>query len=119
MLRDLGSGAASAPEHDLRVLLARSALLPQPAVNQALQVDGRTLLPDLCWPDARLVVEVDSVEHHGFGPDAEHTARRRAALTAAGWTVLSISPRRISDDPTGVLREIEAAYLLGVRQQAG
>lgn len=119
MLRDLGSGAASAPEHDLLVLLARSVLLPQPAVNQALKVDGRTLLPDLCWPDARLVVEVDSVEHHGFGPDAEHTARRRAALTAAGWTVLSISPRRISDDPTGVLREIEAAYLLGVRQHAG
>jgi hypothetical protein len=119
VLRDLGSGAASAPEHDLLVLLQRSVLLPPPAVNEPLHVDGRVLVPDLCWPEARLVVEVDSVEHHGFGPDVEQTARRRAALTAAGWTVLSMSPRRIRDDPAGVLREIEAAYVLGARQQAG
>jgi hypothetical protein len=118
-LRDLGSGAASAPELDLLAILVRSVVLPQPAVNEPLSVDGRTLVPDLCWPEARLVVEVDSAEHHGFGPDADQTAQRRASLTAAGWTVLSISPRRIRDDPAGVLREIEAAYLLGVRRQAG
>ncbi len=118
-LRDLGSGAASAPELDLLAVIARSVVLRQPAVNEAMSVDGRTVVPDLCWPEARLVVEVDSAEHHGFGPDADQTGRRRAALTAAGWTVLSISPRRIRDDPAGVLREIEAAYLLGLRRQAG
>lgn len=107
----LQSQAVSAPEQDLIGLLRRSAVLPEPAVNLSLDVGGRTVVPDLCGPDARLIVEVDSIAHHTLGPDAERTSRRRAMLTAAGWTVLSISPQRIRTDPDGVLREIEAAYL--------
>jgi very-short-patch-repair endonuclease len=115
----LQSGAASAPEVDLIALVATSTLLPTPKINQALTVRGQRYVPDLCWPDARLIVEVDSVEHHGFGPDAERTAIRRAKLTAAGWTVISISPWRIITDPAGVLRDIEAAYLVGLEHRAG
>jgi hypothetical protein len=36
---------------------------------------------------------------------------RRAALTAAGWTVLSVSPRRLREDPLGVLVQIEAVVM--------
>ncbi len=115
----LQPGAASAPEVDLLALLASSALVPPPQVNEARVIGGQRVVPDLCWPNARLIIEVDSVEHHGFGPDAERTAIRRAKLTAAGWTVLSISPWRISNDPDGVLRDIEAAYLLGLQHRAG
>lgn len=114
-LEALAAGVASAPEDDLVRLVRRSALLPPPQVNRPLTLGSRTVVPDLCWPEARLVVEVDSVEHHGFGPDAEHTVARRNALVAAGWLVLSVSPRRIREDPVGVLREIEAAYLSGRR----
>jgi very-short-patch-repair endonuclease len=114
-LTALAAGVASAPEHDLVRLLQRSALLPRPRVNEPVVLGSRTVVPDLCWPEARLVVEVDSVEHHGFGPDAERTAARCNALVAAGWLVLSVSPRRIREDPVGVLREIEAAYLQGRR----
>lgn len=115
----LQSGAASAPEVDLVALVASSSLLPPPRINQALTVRGQRYVPDLCWPDARLIVEVDSVEHHGYGRDAERTAIRRAKLTGAGWTVISISPWRIMADPAGVLRDIEAAYLVGLQNRAG
>lgn len=45
-------------------------------------------------------------------------SRRRSGLTAAGWTVLSVSPQRLRDDPSGVLREIEAAFVRGIARQA-
>jgi very-short-patch-repair endonuclease len=115
----LGAGAASAPEAALLGLVGSSLLLPAPRVNERVLLGDRYAVPDLCWPEARLVVEVDSVEHHGFGRAPEHTSRRRAALTAAGWTVLSISPERIRTDPHGVLRDIEASYLAGLQRTAG
>lgn len=118
-LQLLGTGAASAPESDLVRLVSRSLLLPPPLVNRPLTVGGALRAADLRWPEARLVVEVDSVDHHGFGWTPEYTSRRRAALVAEGWTVLSISPARIRDDPDGVLRDIEAAYLAGVQLTAG
>jgi very-short-patch-repair endonuclease len=115
----LASGSASAPEATLLALVATSPLVPSPRVNERLLLPVGYVIPDLCWPQARLVVEVDSVEHHGLGRGPEQTARRRAHLTAAGWTVLSISPERIRTDPVGVLRDIEAAYLLGLQRTAG
>jgi very-short-patch-repair endonuclease len=115
----LASGAASAPEAALLALVATSPLLASPRVNERLLLAGGYVVPDLCWPEARLVVEVDSVEHHGLGRDPEHTARRRAALTAAGWTVLSVSPERVRTDPRGVLHDIETAYLHGLQRTAG
>jgi len=122
-LDDLGTGAASAPELDLVRICERSALLPPPSLNHPLTLNGVPVVADACWPDVRLVVEVDSTEHHGFGRDAEHTSRRRAALTAAGWVVVSVSPARLQDDPDGVLGDIEAAYLSqaasSVRASAG
>jgi hypothetical protein len=115
----LGAGSASAPEADALELLSVSLVLPPPLVNHRLFLgDGFVAEADLCWPQARLIVEIDSVEHHGFGPDAERTSRRRAALVAGGWTVLSISPARLRLDPAGVLRDIEAAYLAGLQRAA-
>lgn len=106
-------GSRSAPECELHDILARSRLLPAPQRNVALP-DVAGIVPDAWWLEARLIVEVDSVEHHQLGLGPEYTQRRHAALAAAGWVVLPISPRRIREDPQGVLREIEAAYLAGL-----
>jgi hypothetical protein len=119
-LQRLGAGSASAPEAEALELVSTSLVLPPPLVNHALLLgDGHHVVADLCWPQARLVVEIDSVEHHGFGPDAERTSRRRAALVANGWAVISVSPARFMTDPAGVLRDVEAAYLAGIGQSAG
>jgi very-short-patch-repair endonuclease len=109
VLGELAAGCRSAPEMELRDLVRRRPrLLAGVRWNHPLCVRGRSFAADACWPAARLVVEVDSVEHHGFGEEPEWTARRRAALTAAGWRVLSVSPRRIREQPETVLAEIEA-----------
>lgn len=109
-LRDLQAGARSAPECELLDLLRTSRILPPPAMN--LPLPGLAdVVPDAWWLQARLIVEVDSAEHHAFGDRSEATQRRHSRVAAAGWTVLPVSPRRIREDPVGVLREIEAAYL--------
>ena len=70
---------------------------------------------DACWPEAWLVVEVDSRSWHGFGDAPERTERRRALLAELGWRVLPIAPARIRREPEAALMEIEAAYVAGVR----
>jgi hypothetical protein len=84
-LASITSGVHSAPELDLQAVLAGSLVLPLPQLNRPIDVDGRRVVPDACWPEAML-----------------------------GWQVLSVSPRRLRDDPSGVLREVEQAYLAGL-----
>jgi very-short-patch-repair endonuclease len=108
-LADLAAGCRSAPEMELRDLVRRRPHLFRAACwNHRVQLGSTWFVADVCWPYARLIVEVDSVEHHGLGEGPERTARRRAALVAAGWIVLSVSPRRIREQPDAVLAEIEA-----------
>ncbi|MGH8774577.1 MAG: hypothetical protein ACRDWI_05180 [Jiangellaceae bacterium] len=118
-LDDVVAGCRSAPECELRDTVRRSTILPEPRWNQALPDPGGTgIYPDGCIPEARLVLEVDSVEWHRFGDAPELTERRRARYAALGWTVLPVSPRRLREEPEAVLREIEAAYLAGIARAA-
>ena len=71
-------------------------------------------MPDACWAEARLVVEVDSRSFHGFGDAPRRTEERRARYASLGWRVLPVSPARLRGEPQAVLREIEAAYLAGL-----
>lgn len=113
-LDDLAAGCRSAPEMELRDLLRRCPhLLRGLEWNYRIDIGGTWFIADACWPHARLIVEVDSVAHHGLGEGPERTARRRAALTAAGWTVLSVSPLRIREEPDAILSEIEALLTRG------
>jgi len=113
-LVDLAAGCRSAPECELRGLVSSSRVLPEPRWNEPLP--GGELIPDACWLEARLIVEVDSRSWHGFGDAPERTERRRARLAALGWTVLPVSPHRLRQEPAAVLAEIEAAYLAGVAE---
>ena len=79
---------------------------------------GADIHPDACLSQARLVLEMESVEWHRFGDAPERTERRRARLAALGWTVLPISPCRLREETDAVLREIEAAYTAGIARAA-
>lgn len=111
-LEDITAGCRSAPECELRDLIRSSRVLPEPHWNEPLPGEPR-LVPDACWPEARLVVEVDSRAWHGFGNSPEMTERRRASLAGRGWRVLPIAPTRIRRESTAVLTEIETAYRAG------
>ena len=108
-LADIEAGCRSAPECELRDLVRRSRILPEPLWNRPLP-GVRGIVPDACWEDRRLIVEVDSRSFHGFGDAPERTEHRRARLAVLGYVVLPVSPMRLRADPAGVLAQIEAAY---------
>jgi hypothetical protein len=117
-LDDVDAGCHSAPECELRDLIKRSRVLPEPRWNRplpGLAADARPMIrPDACWPEARLVVEVNSVAWHRIGAGPERTEARQARLAALGWRVLPVSPHRIRTAPHEVRREIESAYRAGL-----
>lgn len=49
---------------------------------------GRKVVPDRVILAARITVEWDGYEHHGYRSDFEHDLERRNELIAAGWTPL-------------------------------
>ncbi len=112
-LDDIAAGCRSAPECELRDVVRRSRILGEPRWNQVLPGSKQVIRPDACWEDARVVVEIDSVEWHRFGDAVEQTERRRALYAALGWTVVPISPRRLREEADTVVGEIEAAVTAG------
>ena len=118
-LHDVDAGCRSAPECELRDVLRTSLVLDEPLWNRPLTDAGlEPLVPDACWAEARVVVEIDSAEWHRLGDRVERTERRRARYAAQGWVVLPVSPRRLRQEPTAVLAEIEAAVIAGRRRHA-
>jgi hypothetical protein len=111
---DVIAGCRSAPECDLRDTIRRSRILPEPRWNQPLPEFER-IKPDACWPEARLVVEVDSVAWHRHGDRYEATEKRRALYARLGWRVIPVSPFRLRTEPREIQREIEQAYQAGLR----
>ena len=110
---DVIAGCRSAPECDLRDTIRRSRILPEPRWNQPLPGFER-IKPDACWPEARLVVEVDSVAWHRHGDRYEATEKRRALYARLGWRVIPVSPFRLRTEPREIQREIEQAYQAGL-----
>ncbi len=112
-IADAVAGCRSAPECELRDLVTSSDELPEARWN--LPLPGQpNVIPDACWPEARLIVEVDSVQWHRYGDAPERTEQRRAMLASLGWTVYPVSPRRLRTEPPIVLAEIVAAYRAGL-----
>ncbi|MEU7618606.1 DUF559 domain-containing protein [Micromonospora rifamycinica] len=105
---DLADPAAqSPPESHLRVRLVLAGL-PRPVVQHPARLPSGLLLhPDLAWPEFRVAVEYDG--HWHTDPDQLHRDRRRLnQLVAAGWIVLHVTSRRLTDDFPGVVREVHA-----------
>lgn len=113
VLAEVADGTASAAEGDLRDLIGSSDL-PVPLYNPTLFLDGKFLArPDAWWPQAAVAVEVDSKEFHLLPEDWERTMRRHRRMTAAGLSVLHLSPRQLRTEPRQVLTDIAAALHAG------
>jgi very-short-patch-repair endonuclease len=92
-------------EAERRLLeLIRVARLPEPRTNVRI---GRHEV-DFLWPVHRLVVEVDGYAFHSERSSFERDRRRDAALTLAGYRVIRITWRQITEE-----RELVIATLAG------
>lgn len=77
--------AESAPESYARGLIL-AAGLPAPDVGRPIRgADGRTYYVDLCWPDQRIVLEVDGALKYQQREDVIGEKQREDALRFAGW----------------------------------
>lgn len=93
--------------------LVRSAKLPEPRFEVDLgdaEWIGRV---DALWPDARLVVELDSRRHHGGLVARAADRQRDNALMSSGWRVLRFTWDDLRDRPDDVIRSIQAALRSG------
>jgi hypothetical protein len=105
-------GIRSAPEAEFRVLAQALSTIPALHYNRLIRLpDGRTLSPDALAPDAPLIHETNGRVAHRREDLFDDMQARHDYLTAAGFTVLHNSPRRIYRDGRGVISEFERCYL--------
>jgi very-short-patch-repair endonuclease len=105
-LRREGGPAWTRLEGERRMkLLIRQAQLPAPLAN--IKVAGYKA--DFLWPAERLIVEVDGYQFHGHRQAFERDRRRDAAHVLAGYRVIRITWRRLTDEPLAVAAIIAGA----------
>jgi very-short-patch-repair endonuclease len=85
--------------------LVRAARLPVPKTNT--HVLGHEV--DAFWPDHRLIVEVDGYEFHSTREAFERDRRKDARLTAAGYRVIRITYRQLTEDRLATAAVIASA----------
>jgi very-short-patch-repair endonuclease/predicted transcriptional regulator of viral defense system len=88
--------------------LCRAADLPEPAVN--LWVEGHEV--DAAWLEQKLVVELDSREHHLTPAAFERDRKRDTKLQLAGYRVIRVTQRRIERESPELVGELRT--LLGL-----
>jgi hypothetical protein len=92
-------------------LVARSGL-PVPRCQVKLrQCGGGIARVDLCWDDARLVVELDGHGSHATRRRRQADAERSARLGLAGWQVVRFTYEDVVERPGHVVAMIRS-YLL-------
>lgn len=85
--------------------LIRAARLPTPRTNY--RVAGFTA--DFCWPDARLIVEVDGHPFHSTRAAIERDHRRDLVHREAGYEVLRFTAKQLAEAPVYVATVIARA----------
>ena len=68
--------------------------LPAPVTNISI-LDHEV---DAYWPSHRLVIEMDSWEHHSHRAAFEHDRARDAAMQAAGYRVIRLTHRQLESE---------------------
>jgi very-short-patch-repair endonuclease len=87
--------------------LVREADLPPPSVN--VLVEG--YLVDAYWPAARLVVELQSYQHHAHRQAFDRDYAKLGRLTMSGFRVLPLTARQLRDEADWVMGALR--WLIG------
>lgn len=82
----------------------REHRLPPPAQN--VLILGHEV--DALWPAAKLIVELDSWEHHGHRSAFERDRARDPELLIAGYRTVRVTHRRLDREPNRLAEQIRA-----------
>lgn len=94
--------------HRMLLELVRSSGLPHPKTEVPI---GRYRV-DMLWPDALLVVEMDSAKWHTTPGRLEHDKLRDAELAAMGYLTIRVTWNELTQRPNEVIARIAQAYAL-------
>ena len=110
LARLIGTEAAPTQSEleDLVLDLVLRAGFVHPSVNVPLFLGGRRIVPDLCWPQERLVIEADG-PHHDDPLERAADRERQRILEAHGYRVLRVTWEQVVAKPGGTLRRIRDA----------
>lgn len=86
----------------------RQHRLPAPVQN--VHVLGHEV--DALWPAAKLIVELDSWEHHGHRAAFERDRARDPKLLLAGYRTIRVTHRRLDREPDELAAEIRQLLAL-------
>ena len=82
-------------EHRFHALVEEHDL-PRPLRNQPLTIGSRTFYPDAMWPDAHLIVELDSRQAHDTTSRFPSDRERDRLLAIASWTVVRVTSMHLT-----------------------
>lgn len=105
-LRRRGSAGTKSRSED-RLLPLASACIGVPEVNVRGVAGVPTHEPDFCWPERRLIIEVDGDQHLDDPAQRASDLRNDALLHSAGWTVVRVHWTRVWNDWDGVEAELQ------------
>ena len=106
-LKESSSRPFSAAERVLHRGL-RQARITGWAANVRLRIGGQVVVPDVLFAGARLIVEVDGLEHHWSREHFERDRARQNLLVGAGYRVLRFTWWQLVNDLERVLSQIKA-----------
>jgi fructose-specific component phosphotransferase system IIB-like protein len=110
LARILGTTAAptQSETEDVVLDLVLRGGFAHPSVNEPLFLAGRRIVPDLRWPQRRLVIEVDG-PHHDDPLERAADEERQQILEAHGERVLRVTWKQAIAHPDRTLRRIAEA----------
>lgn len=82
--------------------------LPQPRFNDWIVLGDKRYQVDCHWPEARLIVELDSWQAHGTRSAFRSDRARDRALLLAGYRVLRITWAQLDDEPERIAADLRA-----------
>jgi very-short-patch-repair endonuclease len=110
LARILATGAAPTQSvlEDVVLDLVLRGGFTHPSVNEPLFLDGRRIVPDLCWPQQRLIIEADG-PHHDDPLERAADRERQRILEAHGYWVVRVTWEQAIAHPEATLRRIHQA----------
>jgi hypothetical protein len=102
----IGAGVTKSEleERFLRFLADRG--LPRPEPNVSIALRGGFVEVDCVWRSSRLIVELDGRAVHGTARAFERDRARDRALGAAGWRVIRITWRQLSEEASELAEDL-------------
>jgi predicted transcriptional regulator of viral defense system len=96
------------PLEDRFLTFCEGHRLPAPATN--VLVLGHEV--DALWPDARLIVELDSWEYHGHRAAFQRDRARDSARLVAGYRTIRVTHQRLDTEARTLLAELQTLLSL-------